>query len=189
MLVINCQSAFKGRAVTAFRIAHTNGSPGSQMAASIIRQRGPWIALAVVIVTVLYASVSLAPSALADSVANFRNSVVAAHSGTSCAQLRYNSVVEQVAEIINRSTDDYMNHTATQVPIKDPLPGLEDLGYGGKKGTLLLGAAKNEADAIKGALLEGYAAIPECSYTDFGVSVRRNEPTGYILASLVLAGP
>ena len=145
----------------------------------------------VVIVTILSTGVLLAPSAFADPMANsnIRNAVASARSGTSCGPLRYNSVVAQVAEIINRSTDDYLNHTATQEPPEDPQPGLQDLGYGGNKSKLLAGAGKNEADAIKGALIEGYAAIPDCSYTDFGVSMRRNESRGYDLSSVVLAGP
>jgi hypothetical protein len=161
----------------------------SQMSAPILRRRGQWLALAVVIPTVLSVDVSLAPSALADSVAIFRTAVASARNGTSCGPLRYDSLVEQAAEIINRSTDDYVSQRATQVPITDPLPGLKDLGYTGKKAKLLLGAAKNEADAIKGALIQGYAAIPDCSYKDFGVSIRRNEPTGYFLTSSILAGP
>lgn len=114
--------------------------------------------------------------------------MASARRASSCGQLRYDAVAERVAEVINKSTDDYINHTATQIPISDPLPGLKDLGYGGKTTALLQGAAKTEGDAIKGALLEGYAAIPDCSYTDFGVSMRQNAPTGYTLASVVLAG-
>ena len=114
--------------------------------------------------------------------------MASARSGTSCGSLRYNQVVEQVAQIINRSTDDYLNHAATRVPILDPLEGLKDLGYGGTKAHLLQGAGKSDAVAIHGALLQGYGAIPDCSYTDFGLSMRRNETTGYNLASVVLAG-
>ena len=137
---------------------------------------------------VLAAGAMLAPSALADSVANFRDAVASLRDGTSCGPLRYNPVVEQVAETINRSTDQYIDHDATQVPIIDPLPGLNELGYGSNKAKLLSGAGRTDADAIKGALLEGYSALPDCSYTDFGVSVRRNETSGYVLTSLVLAG-
>jgi hypothetical protein len=106
-----------------------------------------------------------------------------------CGPLRYNPVVEQVAEISNRSTDQYLNHATATVPVSDPTPGLKDLGYRGKKGALLNGAARNEADAIKGALLEGFDKLPDCSYTDFGVSMLRNQSNGYYLTSLVLAGP
>jgi hypothetical protein len=161
--------------------------PDSHMSAPILRECGPWMASALVIVIVLSAGLSLAPSALADPAANLRDAVTSARSGTSCGPLRYNPVVQQVAEVINRSTDDYLNHAATRVPILDPLEGLKDLGYRGTKAYLLQGADRSDALAIKGALLEGYAAIPDCSYTDFGVSMRRNETTGYNLASSVLA--
>lgn len=130
----------------------------------------------------------LAPQAFADSAAALTDAVLAARSGTSCKPLSDDPVVGQVAAIINKSTDDYLEHVATQVPLADPLPGLKDLGYRGDKAVVLQGARPIEADAIKGMLLEGFAAIPDCSYTDFGVDVRRNESTGYSLVSVVLAG-
>jgi hypothetical protein len=160
----------------------------SQVSAWILGRRGLWFATVMVMVTVLSASLSLASSALADPAANLTDAVASARGGVSCGPLRYNPVAQQAAEISNRSTDDYLNHTATRVPITDPLPGLKDLGYGGNKAVLLSGAAKNDADSIKGVLLEGYAAIPDCSYTDFGVSFLRNQTSGYSLSSLVLAG-
>ncbi|ORA10372.1 hypothetical protein [Mycobacterium arosiense] len=142
------------------------------------------------IVTVVPACIVLAPAAVADQVAaTFRDAVASLRSGTSCGPLQDNSAAEQAADIINRSTDAYLNHTATHVPISDPLPGLKDLGYPGNKAVLLQGAHKNPADAIKGALLEGHAAIPDCSYTDFGVSMFQNETSGYNLTAAVLAGP
>ncbi|WP_238159363.1 hypothetical protein [Mycobacterium sp. MFM001] len=150
------------------------------------------MASALIAATVLSAITSLAPSALADPAANFKDAVASARGETSCKPLQYNAVVEQAAEVINRSTDAYLNHVATRVPIDDPrevLEGLKDLGYRATKAILLRGASRSEALAIKGALLEGYAAIPDCSYTDFGLNVRRNEANGYILTSLVLAGP
>ncbi|QLL10536.1 hypothetical protein H0P51_27695 [Mycobacterium vicinigordonae] len=108
--------------------------------------------------------------------------------GTSCPPLRDNAIVEEAADIVNRSTDDYINHAATHVPIDDPLPGLKDLGYGGNKAFRLQGSHKNAADALKGVLLEGYKTIPDCSYKDFGVSVRQNETNGYTLITVILAG-
>ena len=162
--------------------------PDSQISAQILRRRGPRIALVLVIVTVLSAGVSLAPSALADSVANLKDAVAQARGGTSCGPLRSDPVVEQVAEKINRSTNDWLDHTATQVPIEDPLPGLKILGYGGSKAKLLQGAARTEADAIKGMLLEGLDAIPDCSYKDFGASMLRNEASDHYLTAVVLAG-
>jgi len=145
-----------------------------------------------VVVTVLAGEFSFAPSALADPAGNLRDALASARRGTSCGPLRYNPVVEQVTQIIIRSTDTYLNRAATRVPTADPLEGLKDLGCGGTKAYLLQGADKSESVAIKGALLEGYATIPDCSCTDFGVSMLRNEATGYNstgynLASLVLA--
>ena len=141
------------------------------------------------LLTVLSAGISLASPALADPSENLKNAVASARAGTSCGPLRYNAVVEQVAEISNRSTDKYLNHAATDVPVEDPLPGLKDLGYGGSKGALLRGAAKNEANSIKGLLIEGFDKLPDCSYKDFGVSMLRNQWNGYYLTSVVLAGP
>lgn len=152
------------------------------------RRRGPRIAYAVVFATLLCAGVSLAPPAFADSVATFRDALSQARTGTSCGQLRSDPVVEQVADKINRMTDDWLNHTGTQVPTNDPLPGLKILGYGGNKATLLRGAGKTEADAIKGALLEGYKTIPDCSYTSYGVSMMRNDVSDHYLTAAVLAG-
>jgi hypothetical protein len=139
-------------------------------------------------VALLAVGVTPAPSAVADPVSSLRDAVSSARSGTSCGPLRYNATVERAAEIINRSTDTYLNQEARRVPVADPLEGLKDLGYHGTKAYLLQGADKDSGIAIKGALLEGYAAIPDCSYTEFGASMRRNESTGYNLASLVLAG-
>lgn len=140
-------------------------------------------------VVVLSASVPLAPSADADSKTNFADAVAQVRGAASCGPLNYSPVVEQAAEILNQWTDDWIMHTATKMPDANPLPALQDVGYGGTKAILLAGAGKNEADAIKGAILQGYAAIPDCSYTDFGVSVRRNDVVGYDLTAAVLAGP
>ena len=152
------------------------------------RGLGPRIAAPLVSLTVLAATLFFTPSALAAPEDTLRDAVASARSGAPCGSLRHNPVVEQVAQTINRSTDDYLNHVATRVPILDPLEGLKDLGYGGTKARLLQGADKSDAVAIEAAILQGSSAIPDCSYTDFGLSMRRNEPTGYNLASVVLAG-
>jgi hypothetical protein len=130
----------------------------------------------------------VAPSAFADSVTRVQDAMVTARAGTSCQPLNYNPVVEKAAAIINRSTDDYIDHISTYQAITDPMPGLKDLGYGGDKAALLQGALSNEADAIKGALIQGHAAIPDCSYTDLGIDVRRNEATDNLLVVYLLAG-
>lgn len=156
--------------------------------------RGPGL---LVTAAVLSAGLALAPPAPADPVTEVRGAVVFARSETSCAPLRYDPIVERAAEVFNRMTDDYLNHTATRVQnkdtrpgsIPDPLPGLTDLGYAGTKAFLLQGAHHDDALAIKGALLQGYASgkISDCSFTDFGADMRRNERTGYNLVSVVLA--
>jgi hypothetical protein len=147
------------------------------------------IVSAVVVLAVFSGGILLPSPALADPSETFKSAVASARAGTSCGPLRYNPVVEQVAQISNRSTDQYLNHATAKVPVSDPAPGLKDLGYHGKKGALLNGAARNEADAIKATLLEGFDKVPDCSYTDFGVSMLRNQWNGYYLTSLVLAGP
>jgi hypothetical protein len=50
------------------------------------------------------------------------------------------------------------------------------------------GAAHSEADAVKGVLLEGRNAIPDCSYTDFGVSLLHEPQSDFTLAVVVLVG-
>lgn len=152
-------------------------------------RRRRWLGSVAAVVAVVSAGSVVAPAAFADSVTNFKDAMATARGKTSCGRLHYNPIVKQAAEIVNKSSDAYINHTATHVPISDPLPGLQDLGYDGNKAALLQGAHRNVADAIKGALLEGHAAIPDCSYTDFGVNVMRNEATGYNMAVAVLAGP
>jgi hypothetical protein len=156
--------------------------------AQILRRRAARIASVLAIVTVLAVGVSLAPSARADAVADLRDALGSDRAETSCGALHSSPVAEQVAEKINRSDNDWLDHTATQVPIADPLPGLKILGYRGNKATQIQGAGKTEVNAIKGVLLEGYDKIPDCSYTDYGANTLRNERTGWYLASAVLAG-
>lgn len=148
-----------------------------------------WIPAVLAISTVLSSDLALAPPALSEPSPIFKDAVMQARAGSSCGQLRYNPIAEQVAEISNQSQNKYIDHTATGKPIDDVRPGLQDLGYHGSKGALLLGAAKNIDDSIRAALLEGFIPLPDCSYTDFGVSMLHNESKGYYLASLVLAGP
>jgi hypothetical protein len=128
-----------------------------------------------------------APAALAQSGDNLR-AAVAQMRNASCPPLRSDPIVEQAARNINQSTDAWIDHTARTVPVPDPAPLLDDLGYGGRKSTMLLGAGSSEDAAIKGLLLQGYARIPDCSYTDYGADVMRNESTGYFLMTVVLAG-
>lgn len=158
--------------------------------------RGPGL---LVTVTVYSAGLALAPAAPADPMADVKDAIASARSEMSCGPLRYHPIVEQAAEVFNRMTDDYLDHTATRVQnkdttpgsIPDPLPGLTDLGYAGTNAYLLQGAHRSDALAIKGTLLQGSASgkISDCSFLDFGADIRRNDRTGYTLVSVVLAAP
>lgn len=137
----------------------------------------------------LSATVGLAPAAHADGTDDLRDAVASARGAASCGSLSYNPLLEQAAVIFNQATDDWITHTGKRMPVTDAGPALQDLGYTGTKSVLLAGAGRNQADAIKGAVLQGYAAIPDCAYREFGVSVRRVDAAGYDLAAIVLASP
>jgi len=65
---------------------------------------------------------------------------------------------------------------------------LHELGYNAGKAKLLAGYGDIAAKAIHGILLQGWAAIPDCTYTKYGVDVLDNTGEGYALAAMVLAG-
>jgi hypothetical protein len=149
-----------------------------------------WTAPCLIVVASLCGGVATAPAAHADSVVDFRDAVALLRSSAACAQLAYDPTVAQAAETANRSTVTYLAHTARAVPIEDPLPLLRDLGLPASKAKLLSGASReDDADAIKATILQGYAAIPDCTYTQFGVSIGLDDVSGYHLTSLILAGP
>ena len=102
--------------------------------------------------------------------------------------MRSDPVIDQTAREINETTDRWINFASRALPETDALPRLKDLGYGGDRATILSGAATTDANAIKGLLLQGYLAIPDCSFTDFGVSAMYNEKKGMTLTTVVLAG-
>lgn len=143
-------------------------------------------ALAATAMTLVAASVSLAPSAVANSVESLRAAVMTAR--PSCAPLRSDPLVEQAADIVNRSTDRWLDHTGRAVPVPEPLPILRDLGYGGGRAVQVEGAGDTDAQAIAGLLIIGYDILSDCSYTDYGVSVLQNQRTGHYLTTVVLAG-
>jgi hypothetical protein len=148
-------------------------------------RRTPSVAVAMTLLAIGFAP---APDARADATENLRSAVEQARAGTSCGALRPDPVVDQVAAKINQSTQDYMEHRATQTPLYDPLTGLKILGYGGSKASLLQGASKSDADSIKALILQGYNKIPDCAYSDIGANMQQNERTGYWLTVVVLAG-
>lgn len=142
------------------------------------------------LISVSCLSVLLAPNAVAQPAPELAQVVAAVRSSSSCPPLNHNPTVEHAAEIVNQSTYAYLNHTAENVPADDPHPTaiLKDLGIDSSRALSLQGAAHDEAGAIKGVLLQGRNAIPDCSYTDFGVSLLHEGQTNYFLAVVVLAG-
>jgi hypothetical protein len=131
-----------------------------------------------------------APPAAADPAPAVQRAVVDARGAASCGPMNYNPTVEHAADIVNRSTNPFPDHSAENVPADDPHPTaiVKDLGIKANKVSSFQGAAHNEADAIKGVLLEGRNAIPDCSYTDFGVSLLYEPRSDFTLAVVVLVG-
>ncbi|ORB30099.1 hypothetical protein [Mycolicibacterium parafortuitum] len=133
----------------------------------------------------------IAPPAAADPYPPLAGAISSARDGSSCGAPRYDAKAEHVAEIVNRSTFDYLNHTAENIPADDPHPTAiaRDVGIDGTRVMSLQGAGKVESDAIKGVVIEGYQALADCGYTDFGVSMLYEPVSGYHLAVVVLVGP
>jgi hypothetical protein len=140
--------------------------------------------LATIALTIV--SVSMAHSARADTGDGLR-AAIATVRGTACGPLRSDPVVDQAAAAINGTTDKWIDNASRAVPATDALPILKDLGYGGSKATILSAATANDGDAIKALLLQGYDKIPDCSYSDFGVSALHNAKKDLILTTVVLA--
>ncbi len=75
------------------------------------------------------------------------------------------------------------------------MPALRQFGYPATKVKMLSGYGDPRvqfygdvvAKAIYGAVLQGYEAIPDCSYTAVGVDVLTNPSKGYALATVILA--
>ena len=133
-----------------------------------------------------------AAPAFADPGTEVDQAVTAARGGTACGAFRHSDVAAQAADIINRSTRNYLAHDTAVVPADDPHPVaiLRDLGVETEKAKLLQGAGPSAADAIKGAILQGFKEIPDCSYTDIGSSLLVEEKSGYVVvAAVILGGP
>lgn len=148
------------------------------------------VAAPALLAIVVGCSALLAPTALADRAVEVEQAVQAARGSASCGPLTYNPVVEHAADIINRSTYAYLTHTGENVPADGQRPTaiVKDLGMTTDKVISLQGAGQVEADAIKGALIEGDKAIPDCSYTEVGASRLYEEQSGQTLVVVILAG-
>lgn len=142
--------------------------------------------LSAAMLTCAIAGMAVAPPAVADTVDKLRAAVAAAR-GASCGPLRDDPIVAQAAYEINESNDVWLDHGSRAVPVPEAMPLLKDLGYPGSRSTTLYGAGKTEADSIKALVLEGYLKIPDCSYSDVGVSVLQGNSAGWILSTVVLA--
>lgn len=141
-------------------------------------------------VLVLTAGVTVAPPAAADRAEEVEHAVAVARTAAPCSPLQYSPAVEHAAEIVNQSTLSYLNHTAENIPLDDQHPTalIKDLGVNTTNVMSLQGAGPNEADAIKGVLLEGYKAIPDCSYTQVASSRLYAQQSGQVLIVVILAG-
>jgi hypothetical protein len=141
--------------------------------------------------------ISVAPTSAADATANLKDAVESAHGG--CPALQSNPVLNDMARRVNLSQDSYILFRARSQPVGAPkgdiLPALHQLGYNADKAKTLFGYGDPEisgygdveAKAIYGAILEGYEALPDCTYKKYGVDVLANESKGYALATVILA--
>jgi hypothetical protein len=134
-------------------------------------------------------ALALAPTVIA-APSDVLAQAVASSRAAPCGPLQRDPLVDHAAEIINQSTYTYLNHTAENVPADDghPTAITKDVGIHGEKVTALRGGAHDTTSAIKGALLQGYSALPDCSYSRFGTSILYEEESDYVLAVVVLVG-
>ncbi|BBY83427.1 hypothetical protein H7I53_25440 [Mycolicibacterium pulveris] len=131
--------------------------------------------------------IGLPAAAGADATDDLITAVTSARAGY-CEPLRFDPLAQRAAEIALASTGDYMDFNARAVPIENVLPVLQDLGSDATTAKLLQGAGRTEADAIRFILISGFQDIPNCAYSRFGGTTVLNEPSGYYLTAVVLAG-
>ncbi|WP_319449705.1 MULTISPECIES: hypothetical protein [unclassified Mycobacterium] len=133
----------------------------------------------------------VAPTAAADATTALKSEVDSARAAAGCPPLQSDPILDGVAQRANSETDSNILHTARFIPFEDPMPVLRDLGYNTSKAKMLVGYGDVEAKANRGVVVEGYAAIPDCSYTKYGVNALSDGDgdQGYVLAAVVLAGP
>lgn len=132
-------------------------------------------------------SLAVAGSASADPLSDLTGAVDQTRGISQCSPLQSDPLVVRAAQLANQGTNDYLNHHRADVPFSDPMPALKTIGYTGSKARLLSGYGESQTDAIWGLILSGYAAIPDCTYTQYGLDVVQGE--GFVLTSVVLAAP
>ena len=88
---------------------------------------------ALVLLTTVGASGLIPTLAAAEPASDVEQAVDSARGSAQCGPLRYDPRAEHAADIINRSTYVYLNHTAQNVPADDPHPTaiVKDLGIEG----------------------------------------------------------
>lgn len=151
-------------------------------------RRRSWVLGFLVVISLAVVGIAFPPAAFADATDSLRAAVAAARP-SACGSIRSDPLIDRAARQINESTDSYLNFTARAVPETDALPVLKDLGYeGANKTRILSGAAADVASTIKGLLLQGWADLPDCSYTAYGVATLYNARKNVVLATAVLAG-
>jgi len=165
------------------------------------------------------APIVLAPASAADPTSHLKSEIDAARSESGCQALQLDPVLTNVAQRVAREMNDYVSYNSRGLPITneaDLLPtgsggvlrAMREAGYNTSKAKLLVGygdhrtggAGDNEAKAIKGAVLEGrgFEALPDCTYTKYGLSALNDDAKGqgwpstaprtYAVASVLLAG-
>lgn len=156
-----------------------------------MRRRWPRRLAALHVSYALLIAVLVAPAAVAGAAADVDQALAVARGASSCGPLHSNATVEQAADIVNRSTRAYLSHGSFDIPADNPDPTaiLKDVGISPTKAIALQGAGHTAADAIKGVLLQGYKAIPDCSYTELGSSLLVEDQTGYVLVVAMLVRP
>jgi uncharacterized protein YkwD len=146
----------------------------------------PTIHLSAISALAIATATLIAPPVMADPGSTLTNAVDTVRSASQCPPLQSDPLVERAAQMASQATSDYISHRSAAVPFTDPMPALKTIGYTGSKALLLSGYGTSEADAMHGLILEGRELIPDCSYSQYGVSAVRDDG-GFNLASVVLA--
>lgn len=131
-------------------------------------------------------AILLAPTSNADPTTILRSATAGKRGG--CPALQADPVLDWVAQRANGETQSYADHTARFTPFEDPMPVLRELAYPAGKAKLLAGYGESQEKAVYGAVLFGWEAIPDCTFTRYGADVLNKTDQGYSLAAVVLVG-
>jgi len=118
------------------------------------------------------AAITLSPGrAGAEPSAALAEGIASARAASGCPALTADPLATQAAELVNRATADYLEHTAQHPPISDPMTVLADLGSPATAAIQLQGAGRSAAESIKVTLLQGNSSIGYCGWRHIGTSV------------------